>query len=311
MKNTFKYITILSVAILTLCSCEEILMEKDISNKVVNLIAPVNDAQFSSTSVSFTWATLEDATSYHLQIAKPNFTDPIQIVLDTLVSSTSYTKQLNIGQYEWRVKATNSAYETLYTTRTLTVVSNEDFQNNTVTLSSPANNLITKVAAQNLTWETVIGATSYQIQILDSSNAIINDQTLTTNSLNYTFPQGSYQWKVRASNVTNQTLYTARNILVDTTVPNTPSLTAPTNASTQTAGEINFTWSRTPNAGSTEKDSIFIYTNSTLTNLQSKTEATSPHTATLATGTFYWYVKSFDEAGNVGAQSTVFNVIIN
>ena len=311
MKNAFLYKFLLCITFVTFFSCEEVLLEKDISEEEVNILAPVNNAQFFSTSVTFAWETVEDATSYRLQIATPNFTEPIQIVLDTTVTSTSFLQQLNIGQYEWRIKAINSAYETAYKTRTLTIVSNDDFQNNTITLSSPTNNLITKMATQNLSWSAVIGATSYQVQILDSSSVIVNDQTVTTTNVNYTFSQGNYQWRVRASNGTENTLYSSRSILVDTTTPNTPTLTAPTNASTQPAGETNFTWNRTPVAGSVEKDSIYIYTNSTLTNLHSKNESSSPYMATLPTGTFYWYVKSFDQAGNVSAQSTVFNVILN
>jgi hypothetical protein len=311
MKKALLYKLLMAISFLTLISCEEILMEKNISDKEVSLIAPVNNAQFYSTSVAFSWESITDATSYRLQIAKPNFTSPTQIVLDTLVTSTSYTKQLTVGEYEWRVKGVNSAYETPYKNRFLTVVSNDDFQNNTVVLLTPSTNLITKVTTQSLSWQTIIGATSYQIQIYDNSNTIVTDQTLTVTSLNYTFPEGSYQWRVRASNGTDQTLYTSRSILVDTTAPNTPTLTSPLNASSQTAGQISFVWNRVPISGSTEKDSIYIYTNSALTNLQSKSEATSPFTATLATGTFYWYVKSVDQAGNTGTQSSTFNFTIN
>lgn len=311
MKRTIMYRFLLGILLITFASCEEILLETNISKEEVQLIAPANNTNFSSTGVSFTWESVPDATKYRLQIAKPNFENPTQIVLDTLVSTTSFTQQLAIGTYEWRVKALNSAYGTNYTSRFFSIANNDDFQNNTVVLSTPANNLITKTDLQNLSWQAIIGATNYQLQIYDSSNTIKLDQTLTETSYSYTFPEGSYSWRVRATNGEKQTLYTSRTILVDKTVPNTPTLVNPVNASTTSNTTISFQWNRTAIAGSVEKDSIYIYTNSALTALQLKAEATSPYSSTLTTGTYYWVVKAFDAADNISAKSTMFSFTIN
>lgn len=296
---------------LTFVSCEEIIMEKDISKSEVILVAPMNNAQFYSTGVTFTWDLVTDATEYQLQIATPNFTNPLQIVLDTIIEKNSFTQQLPIGNYEWRVRAINSGYNTNYSSRLLSVVSNSEFQNNTLVLNSPANNLITKISAQNLSWQPIIGATGYQVQIFDANNTVISNQTIMVTSLNYTFPEGSFTWKVRATNGSEQTLYTSRTILIDITAPNTAVLSAPVNTSTTTNTNINFQWDRTPIAGSVEKDSLFIYTDAALTNLQLKKVATSPSATSLDLGTYFWYVKSFDEAGNSSAKSSVFSFTIN
>lgn len=286
-------------------------MEKDISKSEVILVAPTNNAQFYSTGVSFTWDIVTDATEYQLQIATPNFANPLQVVLDTTIEENSFTQQLPIGNYEWRVRAKNSAYTTNYATRLVSVVSAADFQNNTVVLNTPVNNLITKSVLQNLSWQSIIGATGYQVQVYDGNNTVISDQTITTANLNYTFTEGSYFWKVRASNGTQQTLYSSRAILVDTTIPNTPVLTTPTNTSTSTNTSVNFQWNRVPVAGSVEKDSIFIFTDAALTVVKLKKEANSPFTTTLELGTYYWYAKSFDQAGNRGAKSSVFSFTVN
>lgn len=292
-------------------SCEEIIMEKDISKSEVVLTAPMNNAQFYSTGVTFTWDVVTDATEYQLQIATPNFANPLQIVLDKTIKENTFTQQLPLGNYEWRVKAINSAYSTNYSSRQFSVVSNADFQNNTVVLNTPVNNLITKTAVQNLSWQSIIGAVNYQLQIYDGNNTVISDQTLTATNLNYIFTEGSFFWKVRASNGTQQTLYSSRSILVDTTAPNMPVLSAPANTSTTANTNINFQWNRTAIAGSTEKDSLFIYNDAALTNLKLKKEASSPSATTLDLGTYYWYVKSFDAAGNSSAKSTVFSFTIN
>lgn len=311
MKRTILHRFILVIFLIAFVSCEEILLETDISDKKMQLVAPADNASFNSTGVTFTWEAVPDATQYRLQIAKPNFENPIQIVLDTIVSKTSFNQQLTIANYEWRVKALNSAYETAYSSRFFSVASNDDFQNNTVVLNTPTNNLITKTPLQNLSWQAIIGATNYQLQVYDSNSTVKLDETLTGTSYDYTFPEGSYSWRVRATNGEKQTLYTSRTILVDKTAPNTPTLVSPVNASTTSNTTIGFQWNRTAIPGSAEKDSIYIYTNSAQTTLKLKAEAASPYSSTLTTGTYYWVVKAFDAAGNTSAKSTVFSFTIN
>lgn len=310
LKNIGFYLFIINC--LALSSCEEIIMEDDISNEVVHLVAPVNNAHFFSTGVTFTWDPIEYGTQYRIQIAKPDFTNPMQIVVDTTIDTTSFTTQLNVGEYEWRVQAVNSSYSTAFSSRFLTVVSNENFESNSVTLSSPVNNLITNVGTQNLSWQSVIGATGYTVQIENSTNTIVHEQNVTGTSYSYTFPEGNFQWKVRATNGEQNTLFASRSIMVDTTVPNTPVLVSPVNLANTSDNDITFEWTRTPIAGSAETDSIYIYTNSTLTNLVYKNQETSPYnTSTLNNGTYYWFVKSFDQAGNTSQQSSVFSFTLN
>lgn len=309
--NSLKYVFGF-LLVFTFFSCEEVLMEDDISEEIVVLLAPADNAQFFSTSVTLTWEPVQYATKYRLQIAKPNFATATEIVLDTELSTTSFTQQLNIGDYEWRVKAINSAYETNYVARRLTVVSNDEFDNNIVVLNNPSNGLNSNVVNQTLSWNAVIGATSYQLQIFDNSSTLVSNQTLSTTSYSHTFTEGNFTWKVRASNGTDYTLYSSRTILIDTTLPNVPILTAPTNASTTSSSNISFNWNRTPISGSQEFDSLYVYSNVALTNLVLKKRVANPHSETiLDNGIYYWRMKSFDEAGNVSAVSSTFSFTKN
>jgi len=311
MTINFQYRYLIILLAMCFISCEEILLVPDISKEEVVLTAPANNVTLSFSGVTLSWEPVENADKYHLQIATPNFDAAQKIVLDTIITKSSYTQQLNVGKYEWKVKAINSAYETTYSSRMFEVLNNDDFQNNTVVLLTPNNNIVTKTALQKLSWDAIIGATNYQVQILDENSTLIKEQITDATLLNFTFDDGKYTWKVRATNGTIQTLYTSRSILVDTKAPNTPTPSNPVNASTTTNTSINFQWGRTPIAGSTEKDSLYVYTESALTNLNFKDVATSPYSKTLTKGTYYWFVKSFDEAGNQSAKSTVFNFTIN
>lgn len=310
IKKYLIYLFTVVIIVISAIGCEEIIIEENISEQLLVLVAPKNNAKLNFTGITFTWERLESAPLYQLQIANPNFAEPLQITLDTITTNSSFTQQLPEGNYEWRVRAMNSYYKTQYTSRLFSIVSNDDFQSNTVTLQSPKNSLITKNPTQNLLWQTIIGAVNYEVQITDNNGTTIKDQTLTTTELNFTFPEGNFIWKVRASNGTKQTLYSTRTILIDTTTPNTPSLSNPANLSTTDNKDINFQWNRSPVAGSIETDSIFIYTDSALSTLQQKKQATSPFSTTLESGNYYWYVKSFDQAGNIGNQSTVFSFIV-
>lgn len=299
-------------SVFTLWSCEEILMEDDISANNVVLLAPMDNAQFFSTSVSLSWEPVEFATKYRLQIAKPNFASATEILLDTEITATNFTQQLNIGQYEWRVKAINSAYETNYVSRKISVISNEDFASNVVVLNSPSNNLNSNSLSQTLSWSSIIGASEYQLQIFDANNTLVLNQMIATTSHTYLFSEGIFTWKVRASNGTDSTQYTSRIILIDDTPPNVPALIAPTNLSTIDIDAISFTWNRVTILGSTEFDSLYLYTNIGMTDLVLKERVTSPHNVTLLnTGTYYWYLKSFDLAGNQSSFSSTFSFTKN
>tara|TARA_Y100000815_G_C13203983_1_gene447867 strand:+ start:32 stop:391 length:360 start_codon:yes stop_codon:yes gene_type:complete len=102
-------------------SCEELIEVEDISNDIVLVLAPVNDVVLNTNSITFSWDTLEFAESYRLQIARPDFELTEVIVEDTIVSTTNFNKTLTNGEYQWRVKAINSGYETPYTTQNLTI----------------------------------------------------------------------------------------------------------------------------------------------------------------------------------------------
>lgn len=294
-------------------SCEEILMEDDISGETVLLIAPSNGVELTSTSVKLSWDAIENGSQYRIQIARPNFTNPLEIIADEVIDTTFYAVQLNIGEYEWRVKGVNSAYETPYTTRRFKVVSNDDFQNNVVSLTSPEDNLVTNIASQSLNWAHVLGSTSYHLRVLNQGGTnVVFEQDVSSESVDYTFPEGIYTWQIRASNGSQNTLYTSRNILTDYTVPNTPSLVTPGNLSYVTATDAVFTWNRQALAGSTESDSIYVFTNSTLSNLYYKGSHSGTYTPLgLTRGTYYWYVRSFDAAGNAGQRSSTFSFTAN
>lgn len=290
-------------------SCDAILFEEDISNETIVLVAPSDQSEFFTTGVTFSWENVPEATSYQIQIAKPDFSNPTQLVLDTIIKTTSFIKQLPLASYEWRVKALNSSYSTAFVTRKFVVLSDKDFASNTVVLSAPANNVVITTALQRMTWQPIIGAKNYQIQIYDVSSVLVKEETVTTTSYEFLFPEGDFSWRVKSVNGDMNTLYSSRTITVDTKAPAIAQQQLPLDKSETTVKDISFQWSRATVVGTVEADSIFICTDAGLKNIKLKNGVTSPFSTTLEVGVYYWYVKSFDKAGNT-TKSVVFSFTV-
>lgn len=108
-------------AFLWLCIGCEAILEEDISNQQVVVLAPTENAQLTAGDIIFSWQTLDNTTSYTIQIATPDFTNATQILLNTNTADNNATTNLTAGSYQWRVNASNSEYTTEYTTINFTV----------------------------------------------------------------------------------------------------------------------------------------------------------------------------------------------
>jgi len=117
-QNIFMKKPITILLLISILNCEEIINEQNIANDTLNLSAPSENVIINSdTKIIFNWEALNGATDYQLQIAKPNFANANQILKDTLIQRTDFVlDSLPVSNYEWRVKALNSAYETMYAT---------------------------------------------------------------------------------------------------------------------------------------------------------------------------------------------------
>ncbi|MGP1994245.1 hypothetical protein D9V96_020360 [Zobellia laminariae] len=228
LKTTIAFLALL----LVICSCDDILEVPDISNKEITVLAPIEGAVVSDNQVSFNWNALEDVDGYRMQVATPSFANAAQFIVDSLMVSdtlgvlkTNVAQALLNGNYQWRVKAVNSGYETPFSTQSFTVNGDPN---------------------------------------------------------------------------------------VDLVAPATPNLLTPENAASQEETTVSFNWSREDINGSTELDSIYIYTDEALQNLSQKgLGANKSFSATLEADTYYWLVQAFDKAGNTSEKSSVFSLTIN
>ncbi|WP_430909520.1 hypothetical protein [Maribacter sp. 2-571] len=195
------------------CACDDIIEEEDLSNRSVNVLAPVDGSVVTQNQVSFNWNTVEDARSYKFELATPNFENAAQILLDSLIVQDTLgsirtqlgTTLLN-GNYQWRVKALNGGFETPFTTNTFTVDGDENIDliaPNTPAPITPEDGAVLDAVEVTFTWsrEDVAGTaerdsvyiyTDPELQSLERKGLGANKSFETTLSSN------TYYWLVQA-----------------------------------------------------------------------------------------------------------------
>lgn len=197
--------------------CNDIL-ETDISDRSVELLAPADEANITAGELSFWWSNVDDATSYQFQIVRPDFNSPQELVMDSSMAVNSINLELSAGNYQWRVCAANSSYQTPFSTRSLTVLGENDLTNTEVTLIAPADSIETSSTAITFGWERIEKADSYLIQIVkpnfDQPETLITSEETTDNSFALTLSAGQYQWRVKAVNDASSTEYSTRSLTI-------------------------------------------------------------------------------------------------
>ena len=157
-------ILLFAVAMLSLWACDDIL-ETDISDKQVFLLAPGDSVLIKQDKVTFLWEPVAGATGYILQVVQPSFEETQTVVLDTFVVEPRFTYNLPAGDYSWGVSAVNSAYATYFYTRFFTVDSTVVTSVQGISLISPANKLVSKDSVINFSWDKVPDVASYKLVI--------------------------------------------------------------------------------------------------------------------------------------------------
>lgn len=298
---------------IALAACEDIL-EKDLSNQEVVLIAPGEEVLVKQKDLTFLWEPVQGASGYLLQVVSPSFDKPETVVLDTFIVSTRFNHALAPGRYEWRVSAENSAYYTPYASRSFVVdtATGQDAGNN-IKLISPRNGFLTKESTLEFVWNKVSEATHYQVQISGATEMILSTKD-TTAGLGFTAVNDTLYWQVKAilpgqgKSVTSQ----IRWFYIDQTPPTGSALLTPTEGSVfSPQDDIAFSWE-----GNTTADfdhyrfTLFEKMNDQLVPLMQKDqkETTFNHIASaggLAVGQYLWEIQTVDRLGNISKEGAI------
>lgn len=295
-----------SISIL-LMACEDF-FEVDLSGKSVSLIAPSNGVVSDVLVQTFWWEELDGATEYELQVVATRFDSIVQVIVDTTISGTQFEQSLSPGMFEWRVRGLNSAYASEYSVYSLTIDSTADLSSQTIVLADPINGSYSNQLTQTFTWQTLFLADSYRLQISSdgfASGADVLDTTVNAETASVSLPDElTYSWRVRGETETSVSSYSdVWDFSIDTTAPGAVSLLLPADNDAFVAQTFQYNWQILSDNGSPLYDSLYVYEDSLVTLFDSFESVTGNVTDSVGSGTYFWRVKTLDEAGNSGAYS--------
>ena len=267
------------------------------------LATPVNGTTNISLTPTLVWNTSQGATSYNLQVSTSNQFSSF-VVNTTGLDTTSYNLT-GLGEattYYWRVSATNSngtsGWSSVWdfiTTSSIPAVP---------VLVLPTNGSTTELNNPTLTWNSVQGATIYNLQLaLDNqfTNLVINQSGLTDTTYNVSgLTNGTqYYWRVNAGNTSGTSTWSDSWTFTTTIpIPPIPTLSQPTNNSLNTTSDLTFSWIQSQGAVSYD---LQIANNEQFTNLvlnQTGIATVSQSVTNLAKGVkYYWRVRAINSSG--------------
>jgi hypothetical protein len=215
-------IAVLAIIMSIFPSCEEIISVPDISEELVIIQSPVNGAEIDTSNIRFSWMSVDFAEVYEIQVATPSFTEAYSIVVDTIVGDSlntvsNFESNFEPQSYEWRIRASNAAFQTSYTTSSFSITSEFSFADLTVDIITPENEFVTSDTIVNIDWEAAEGALLYRIIVENTvTNEVLIEVTTQETSLEIDFMTlGSYEYKVRAETDVESTLYTSQIITIE------------------------------------------------------------------------------------------------
>lgn len=326
MKKIF--IQLLAVAYLFL-GCEEIISVPDISEELVQIIAPSDGSLVTESSVNFTWETIEFAEQYQVQVASPTFGNATAVVIDTILGDSTqsfrrFRAELQEANYQWRVRALNSNYSTSYMSASFVVDTAEvaqDISTIPLVLIAPGVDASLETLEVQFTWESISAADSYIFQVAypDFINPvqIVEDQVLLQTSTQVTLANNTYQWRVKASNEDSETAFSTRSFVIDDGTgeidlsQENVTLLAPAVDAVLTETEVNFTW--TAVTGATQYSLQVAkpdFTNPVQIIVNANLNTADSQTFTVPEGNYEWRVQASNGSSSTNYAIQPFSVML-
>ncbi len=298
----------------SLVGCDDII-EPDISSQRVVLLTPPDSSRATAVVQTFRWEAVDKARTYRIQLASPSFAAPSTAFRDSTVRQAYFTTTLRPGTYQWRVQGLNGSYETAFSpTRTLFLDTTTSLSGQTLQLGQPAANAVTNTSLVRFSWSALPMAQHYELHLFPnprvSGPAALDTLVGNTTAVSVRLPRTSrtYEWKMKAVNARSFVESPARTFEIDVTPPAAPTLVSPVASASFLALPITLTWTR--NSPDAVRDSVFLYQANQATLIQGFPRLSSGTALTLAaptfplaSGTYYWAMRSVDRAGNAGPLS--------
>ena len=294
-------VVIMMTSIFLIESCG-VILEEDIEDDIITILAPADNASISSNTVTFWWETLNDVDRYRIQIVQPDFENTVTLISDTTTTSNQLSIPLNSGAYAWRIRGENSAYATAYFERSFSIDTSIDISSSSVTVNFPTGNLNTNETAILFDWEELAGANNYRLEIAQPDFTVpfttVVDETTTNTTFSFAGEESSYAWQITANNIISSSMTVSGSFTIDLTAPDAPVLISPIDDDTLSTEDITFEWQSVSDASQYQ---LYIMSDVTLLDTVLNTETIN--TESVITGfdaiSYYWNVRAEDAAENL------------
>ncbi|GAP20956.1 carboxypeptidase regulatory-like domain-containing protein [Leptolinea tardivitalis] len=298
------------------------------------LLTPGNNPDNIRAIPTFTWKAITGVNAYQWQYTlaedgsfnSPLFTTPgpDSSINGSPITTTSYrpTSMATNTDFLWRVRARDLAgnwgsWSDVTDPRTVKILPLKP--TTAPVLSLPAANALVNSQTPEFTWAAAVNGASYDIEI-DTVNTFTtaDRQTSTVDKLKYTATpltkDTTWYWHVRARNAIDEQgpWSAARAFTVDTHGPDAPGLKSPADTFTTNNLKPVFSWnsSATATRYHIQLADSDAFDESTFTSAELTTTSFTP-ASPLAEGMKYWRVQAKDAAGNWGAWSSIWTVVID
>ena len=300
-----------------LSSCNEFFLE-DIDDDTVEIFAPVDGTETEIVTPTFWWGKVNGAEGYRLQIVSPSFESAEALLRDTLVDGDKFEDTLFPGEFEWRVRAENSEFQTEWSYAKLTIVDSEDLTRQTVRLRKPLDGQFLNGSEVSFKWDTLSFADSYEIRIYEGNweqTLVVDSLGIEDNIISLNLSDSKYTWGIMAINEQSESLFTYRSFVLDNTSPDVPTLSMPEDRASLMEETIDFGWESSDPKWEVVYDSLLVYevvNNDELELYHSDRYNTKTASLDLEQGKEYlWKVKSIDRAGNESEYSESYTFTVN
>ena len=271
------------------------------------LASPSNNAAGQATTLNLTWNSLAGATSYGVQVsAATDFSSTIFYGNNISGTSATIAGLANNGVYYWRVNATESgatgAWSTAYSFTTIVGVP---------ALALPGNGAVGQATTLTMSWGTVSGATSYDLQVSADAGfgSTVSDQNALTAATGAVSGLGNntvYYWRVNATKSGEGTgAWSSVNSF--TTIVGVPALALPANGAVNQPLSLTMSWGTVSGAATY---ALRVSTGSTFANIVFSQGGITASSIGIAGITYsmqyYWQVNAANGAGT-SAWSNVWN----
>ncbi len=296
-----------------LYSCDRLFID-DISEVKIQLNSPNDDQTFTTADIDFNWDEVDEAEYYNLIIVSPDFNSDYEVIGDTNVTEQSFSAIFLPGDYQWYICAVNYHSMACSDTFSFTVDSSGSVINSKPTIIQPKS-VYHNVNTIEFEWSKITSAEKYRFEIKENSwenTELLVAFDTENNIVEIDMEEGIFFWGVQSKYENLFSGFAFQEIIIDTTAPTEPVLSAPEDESSLSSTSVSMSWSHETSGIAAVFDSVFISTNENFTgDVLSEKSENKELTVDLEKGTYYWYVRSYDLAGNISDISEIYSFTVN